>query len=434
MMALARRAGLRERAGLAPEAAAALAVFALELSCLRRGAGTFAEQLYGLRRAPPRGAGGGRAAGAGGPPPLALPLRDRVLVALAAAVAPSLRALLLARRDDARSLGRARAAADWLGVGGGAADAARGAAGGDPGPGPGPPAPTSPPRFQWRLGVCWRRLCAVLVAWYPGVLLTAWDAASLSSSAAHALGLSRAGPGLMGLLLRHRLVRAAPGDLGRLMEEQRGGGGGGRRPGDAGAGGAFRRASPGPCSSRPGRGAGGRVVEAGGGGGGPEAGGLVGPAPARIPTGGPPRRPQGRSGPLPGVWGALPAPRRAGAVGAVPLPRLRPPLRLDGEWREVPRYPRANHARARGATVFAFLRGGHGRGPGPAWEVQWKTETCEDGKKKIRWMSLYRVQVVRPAPHCCLYPHRSTRERKCTHGRAPPLRISPLGSTPQQHA
>ena len=227
MMALARRAGLRERAGLAPEAAAALAVFALELSCLRRGAGTFAEQLYGLRRAPPRGAGGGRAAGAGGPPPLALPLRDRVLVALAAAVAPSLRALLLARRDDARSLGRARAAADWLGVGGGAADAARGAAGGDPGPGPGPPAPTSPPRFQWRLGVCWRRLCAVLVAWYPGVLLTAWDAASLSSSAAHALGLSRAGPGLMGLLLRHRLVRAAPGDLGRLMEEQRGGGGGG---------------------------------------------------------------------------------------------------------------------------------------------------------------------------------------------------------------
>ena len=227
MMALAQRAGLRERAGLAPEAAAALAVFALELSCLRRGAGTFAEQLYGLRRAPPRGAGGGRAAGAGGPPPLALPLRDRVLVALAAAVAPSLRALLLARRDDARSLGRARAAADWLGVGGGAADAARGAAGGDPGPGPGPPAPTSPPRFQWRLGVCWRRLCAVLVAWYPGVLLTAWDAASLSSSAAHALGLSRAGPGLMGLLLRHRLVRAAPGDLGRLMEEQRGGGGGG---------------------------------------------------------------------------------------------------------------------------------------------------------------------------------------------------------------
>ncbi len=59
MMALARRAGLRERVGLAPEAAAALAVFVLELSCLRRGAGTFAEQLYGLRRAPPLSPGGG---------------------------------------------------------------------------------------------------------------------------------------------------------------------------------------------------------------------------------------------------------------------------------------------------------------------------------------------------------------------------------------
>ena len=228
MVALARRAGLRERAGLAPEAVAALAVFALELSCLRRGAGTFAEQLYGLRRAPPLSAGGGRAAGMGRPPSLVLPLRDRVLVALAAAVAPSLRALLLARRADARSLGRAQAAADWLGVGGEAA-AARGA-GGDPGPGAGPPEQTSPPSFPWQPGVRWRRLCAVLAAWCPGLLLAAWDSASLSSSASHALGLSRAGPGLMGLLLRHRLVRAAPGDMGRLMEEQSRRGGGAAGP------------------------------------------------------------------------------------------------------------------------------------------------------------------------------------------------------------
>ena len=160
----------------------------------------------------------------GRPPSLVLPLRDRVLVALAAAVAPSLRALLLARRADARSLGRAQAAADWLGVGGEAA-AARGA-GGDPGPGAGPPEQTSPPSFPWQPGVRWRRLCAVLAAWCPGLLLAAWDSASLSSSASHALGLSRAGPGLVGLLLRHRLVRAAPGDMSRLMEEQsrRGGG------------------------------------------------------------------------------------------------------------------------------------------------------------------------------------------------------------------
>ena len=152
MMALARRAGLRERAGLAPEAAAALAVFALELSCLRRGAGTFAEQLYGLRRAPPRGAGGGRAAGAGRPPPLALSLRDRVLVALAAAVAPPLRALLLARRDDARSLGRARAAADWLGMGGALLPPREGRRAATRGPGRGPQRQPPPRGFRGGLG------------------------------------------------------------------------------------------------------------------------------------------------------------------------------------------------------------------------------------------------------------------------------------------
>ena len=220
--ALVRRTGLQERAGVAPEAAAAAAVFLLELSCLRRGAACFAEQLYGLRRAPlPRWGAAGPAAGSGPGERLSLPLADRFLVALAASAAPQLRALLVARRADARSLGRARAAADWLR--GGGVGRGGGTERGEGGAGP------APERGLSRLfpAASRQRVWEALAAWLPGILLAAWDAASLASAASHALGLSLSGPGLVGLLLGHRLVRVAPGDQDRLLKENRRGRGSG---------------------------------------------------------------------------------------------------------------------------------------------------------------------------------------------------------------